>query len=276
VSRNLELRDFLRARRGSVQPGDVGLTITGFRRVPGLRREEVAMLAGVSVDYYVRLEQGRDLTPSDSVLEAIARALQLTSPQKSQLYTLARGAPAPDDSPPREIVRSNVRRLLEWLDTPALVVGRGSAVLATNPLFNALITDFSGRPPQQRFYAHWLFLDPAARELLLDWDVYARETVGVVRASVTRFPADRSLQVLVEELSTGSEAFRMLWDQHDVQTYSSGQKRYRHPVAGELTLLHEATQLPDDQWLYLYWVERGSPSEQAMNRLRASIANPDS
>ncbi len=209
------------------------------------------------------------------MLEAIARALHLNTPQRAQLYTLARGAPAPNDAPPRQIVRPNVRRLLEWLDTPALIVGRETAVLAANPLFNALTTDFSARPPEQRFYAHWLFLDPAARDLLLDWDAFAAETAGVLRASVTRFPTEPSLQALVEELSTGSEAFRMLWDRHDVQAHSSGQKRYRHPVAGELIVLHEATQLPDDQWLYLYWVERGSPSEQAMNRLRAITANPN-
>jgi transcriptional regulator with XRE-family HTH domain len=276
MSRNLQLRDFLRARRGTIQPGDVGLAITGFRRVPGLRREEVAMLAGVSVDYYVRLEQGRDLTPSDSVLDALARALRLTSPQRSQLYMLARGTPRPNDAPPREIVRPNVRRLLEWLDTPAVVVGRGTAVLAANSLFNALIADFSVRSARKRYYAHWLFLDPTAREMLLDWEPFARETVGVLRASVTRFPADPSLQRLVEELLAGSAAFRTLWDRHDVAAPSSGQKRYRHRVAGEMTVLHEATQLPDDQWLYLYWVERGSPSEQAMNRLRASAAREDS
>ncbi|HET7046834.1 MAG TPA: hypothetical protein VFI54_01070 [Solirubrobacteraceae bacterium] len=191
------------------------------------------------------------------------------------LHTCPR-QPRPNDTPPREIVRPNVRRLLEWLDTPAVVVGRGTAVLAANPLFDALIADFSARSARKRYYAHWLFLDPAAREMLLDWEPFARETVGVLRASVTRFPADSALQRLVEELLAGSAAFRALWDRHDAAAPTSGQKRYRHRVAGEMTVLHEATQLPDDQWLYLYWVERGSPSEQAMNRLRASAAGEDS
>jgi len=189
---------------------------------------------------------------------------------------LARGTSRPDDAPPTEIVRPNVRRLLEWLDTPAVVVGRGTAVLAANPLFDALIADFAARSATQRYYAHWLFLDPAAREMLLDWEPFARETVGVLRASVTRFPADPSLQRLVEELSAGSAAFRTLWDRHDVAAPTSGQKRYRHRVAGEMTVLHEATQLPDDQWLYLYWAERGSRSEQAMDRLRALAARKGS
>ena len=230
------------------------------------------MLAGVSVDYYVRLEQGRDVSPSDLVLDSIARVLRLTAVQR-ELYTLTRAERAPVRAAPREAVRPNVRRLLDFLDTPAMVVGRGTAVLGCNPLSSALITDFSARPSNERFYAHWLFANPAAREMLLEWEQFARETVGVLRADATRYPGDDHVRVLIEELSIRSESFRALWDEHDVEAHTSGRKRYRHPVVGELTVLHEVTKLEDDQWLYLYWVEPGSTSEQAMERLRAWVAD---
>src|SRR4051794_35629757 len=273
VARNVELREFLRACRGRIRPEEAGLPVGGNRRVPGLRREELAMLAGVSVDYYVRLEQGRDVRPSDLVLDSIARVLRLTATQRAHLYTLARAEPAPRDEMSREVVRPNVRRLLDFLDTPAMVVGRGTAVLGCNPLCSALITDFPARSPKERFYAHWLFTDPTAHEVLLDWEQAARETVGVLRADATRFRGDDDVRALIDELSAKSESFQALWDEHDVEAHTSGRKRYRHPVAGKLTVLHEATKLEDDQWLYLYWVERGSTSEHAMERLSAWVAD---
>jgi transcriptional regulator with XRE-family HTH domain len=270
MARNLALRDFLRARRGGVRPGTAGLLEGGQRRVSGLRREEVAMLAGVSVDYYTRLEQGRDITPSDSVLESIARALRLTPAQRSQLYTLV-GAGAGRAAPPaEETVRPTVLKLLGALEIPAIVVGRGTAVIASNAPHRALTTDFSRLPPERRFYAHWLFLDPAAQTILVDWAGSARETVGVLRASVTRFPDDRRLHALVGELSASSAEFLTLWGEHDVEDPSSGAKRYRHPVAGELTVLHEVAQLSVEHWIHMYWAEPGSPSERALNLLRTA------
>ena len=266
--RNEALRDFLRARRGAVQPAAAGLIEGGQRRVPGLRREEVAMLAGVSVDYYVRLEQGRNISPSDSVLDSIAGALGLTPAQRSQLYALAGGNAPRLSAPAGDPVRPTVLKLLQVLDIPAIVVGRGTFVVASNPLHQALTADFSRREPERRFYAHWLFADPAARDVLLDWDRSARETVGVLRSSVTRFPADEQLHALVVELSDLSSDFRSLWKEHDVEDPSPGAKRYRHPAAGELTLLHEVAQLSDEHWIHLYWAEPGSASDRVLDRLR--------
>jgi transcriptional regulator with XRE-family HTH domain len=269
MARNLALRDFLRARRGSVRPETAGLPEGGQRRVAGLRREEVAMLAGVSVDYYTRLEQGRDISPSDSVLESIARVLRLTPAQRSQLYTLVR-AGAGRGTPVEEPVRPTVVKLLVALSIPAIVVGRGTAVIASNALHRALTTDFSAQPPERRFYAYWLFAEPAARSVLLDWAASARETVGVLRSSVTRFPEDQRLRTLVDELSASSDDFLALWKEHDVEDPSPGAKRYRHPAAGELTLLHEVAQLSGEHWIHMYWAEPGSPSERALERLRTA------
>ena len=161
---------------------------------------------------------------------------------------------------------------LWWIMIPAIVVGRGTAVIASNPLHRALTTNFSDLPAERRFYAYWLFADPSARAVPLDWVSSARETVGVLRASVTRFPQDQRLHDLVDELSTLSLEFRSLLDEHDFEEPSSGAKRYRHPVAGELTLLHEVAQLSDEHWLHLYWGEKGSESEGALDRLRAASA----
>ncbi|MEV7327477.1 helix-turn-helix transcriptional regulator [Micromonospora sp. NPDC093244] len=271
MTRKLALRDFLRARRSAVQPAAAGLPEGGQRRVAGLRREEVAMLAGVSVDYYTRLEQGRDISPSDSVLDSIARVLRLTPAQRSQLYALVRDGAGRETSLAEEPVRPTVLKLLVAVDIPAIVVGRGTRVIASNPLHRALTTDFSKQPFEQRFYAHWLFLDPTAQTILLDWARSARETVGVLRSSVTRFPHDRRLRALVDELSESSKEFLALWKENDVEDPSSGAKRYRHPVAGELTLLHEVAQLSGEHWIHMYWAEPGSPSAGALDLLRAAV-----
>jgi hypothetical protein len=226
------------------------------------------MLAGVSVDYYTRLEQGRGISPSDSVLDAVARALGLSPAQKSQLYELVRAGSRRVAAPVAHEVRPTAVKLLKALDIPAIIVGRGTAVVASNPLHQALTTDFSHRPPGQRYYAHWLFAEPAAQVLLTDWARSARETVGVLRASTTRFPADERLAALVDELNAISAAFRELWKENDVEDQSSGAKRYRHPAAGELTLLHEVAQLSDEHWIHMYWAEPGSASEDALHLLR--------
>jgi transcriptional regulator with XRE-family HTH domain len=276
MRRKGELREFLRSRRARLQPETVGLPASGYRRVPGLRREELATLAGVSVDYYVRLEQGRDLSPSDSVLDAIARALRLDGVERAHLYALVRssGTNAVADSTSPPVIRADVRRLLDFLKIPALVIGRGTAVLGSNALSRALMADFDAMPSEQRYYAHWLFVDPAARQVFEDrWEGYARETVAVLRRDTSRWPQDVELQTLIGLLSIKSTEFRTWWSQHDVETHHFGSKRYNHPVVGDITVFHEATQLSEgDQYLFLYSVEPGSPSEDAMKGLESWVS----
>jgi transcriptional regulator with XRE-family HTH domain len=247
--------------------------VEGYRRVPGLRREELAMLAGVSVDYYMRLEQGRDVRPSDQVVDSLARVLRLTPAQTDHLHTLTRLEHQAGGEMPGETVDPNVRRLVDFLDTPAMVRGRGTAVLAYNQLFGALVSDFAARPARERYYAYWVFADPTARSVLLEWDQFARETVGVLRADATRFPADQQIAALIDLLSSVSAQFRSLWAEHDVEAPTSGSKRYRHAIAGEMTVFHEATVLENEQGLYLYWVEPGSTSETRMQQLRRWVAD---
>jgi transcriptional regulator with XRE-family HTH domain len=270
VGQNTPLRDFLRARRADVSPARAGLTGGGARRVPGLRREEVAALAGVSVDYYMRLEQGRDISPSDSVLDSVSRALHLSPAQRSQLYLLVRGRH--DDA--HEQVRPShvdVEGLLLALTIPAIVVGRGTEVISSNALHRALTTDFSAYPINHRFYARWLFVGSTAPTVLTTWDRSARETVGVLRATVTRFPGDERIRLLVDELHAASPQFRELWAEHDVAVPAAGPKGFRHPFVGELILQHQVAQLSDETWMHLYWAESGSAAEEALQRLRNSV-----
>jgi transcriptional regulator with XRE-family HTH domain len=270
VERNVLLKDFLRARRSGVSPSSAGLHETGSRRVAGLRREEVAMLAGMSVDYYTRLEQGRDISPSESVLDAIARVLQLTPAQRTQLYALVRdrGRTMPPEA--ADPIRPTALQLLGALSIPAIIVGRGTAVIASNAAHQALTVNFSQEPPERRYYAYWLFAEPAAQALLVDWARSARETAGILRTAVTRFPDDERLRELVHELSTLSPEFRELWSEFDVEAPSSGEKNYRHPIAGELTLMHEVAQLSDEHWIHMYWAEPGSASERALSLIETS------
>ena len=164
-----QLREFLRSRRDRLQPGDVGLPARGQRRVPGLRREEIATLAGVSTDYYVRLEQGRDISASADVLDAIARALQLDEAERAHLHHLAKPHPMRRTAAAPQRVRPGVRLLLEGLSTPAFVLGRCLSVLASNRMARALLTDFDAMPASERNHARWVFLDPVARERYTDW-----------------------------------------------------------------------------------------------------------
>src|SRR5262249_46659524 len=179
-----ELCEFLRVRGARLRPEDVGIQSIGQRRVPGLRREELASLAGMSVDYYVRLEQGRDLTPSPSVLDALARALRLDDVERAHLYSLIRPAAPPILARPdagmrarggMTTTRPGVRLLLDSLPTPAFVIGRRLDILATNRMARAMLADFDARPVRDRNHARWIFLDPATRDLYVDWPVIARE-----------------------------------------------------------------------------------------------------
>jgi transcriptional regulator with XRE-family HTH domain len=264
-----ELREFLRTRRARLRPEDVGLEAgDGHRRVPGLRREELARLAGVSVDYYVRLEQGRNASVSASVLEAIARALQLDEDERAHLFDLARPTRRARRrvAPRVQRVRPGIRLLLDNLPVPAFVTGRRLDVLATNALARALLCDFDALPPGERNHARWIFLDPATRELYDDWEAVARDNVAVLRMEAGRHPDDPELSALIGELTVKSPEFAEWWPRHDVLRRSHGTKRYHHPVVGDLTVSYEALPVPDDpeQTLFVYSVEPGSASADAL------------
>jgi len=271
---NDELRQFLRSRRGRVEPHEVGLpTGEGARRVPGLRREELARLAGVSVDYYVRLEQGRATGASEDVLDAVARALRLDDDERAHLFDLARPTRtrAKQRTARPQRVRPGVLRLLQSTPMPAFVLGRRLDFLATNRMTRALLCDFDARPPRERNHARWVFLDPAARELYVDWEAVARDNVASLRMDAGRHPDDPELSALVGELSVKSPEFAGWWASHDVLRQTHGTKRYHHPIVGALTVGYEALTLPDDpdQTLFLYTVEPGSPSAEALELLSA-------
>ena len=274
----MELGHFLKSRRARVRPEDVGVQPFGRRRVPGLRREELAQLAGVSFDYYVRLEQGRAGHPSEAVLDAIARALRLDDAERAHLFDLSRPVARRRAARP-ERVRPQLRSLLDSLhDVPAMVIGRRMDVLAWNRLAAALLGDWGALPREQRNSARQFFLDDGARALYVDWDENARATVAWLRMAAGRHPDDAGLAELIGELSMKSEEFRRLWPRHDVREKTHGTKRLRHPIVGPLTLSYETLILPGDrdQALFLYTAEPGSESETALRLLgSAAAADPE-
>ena len=273
ASENL-IGEYLRARRELVQPADVGLPqLAGRRRVPGLRREEVAMLAGVSADYYVRLEQGRDQHPSAQVLDALARALQLDGDAIAHLHSLA--APAARrrrrSSPRPERVPGGILQLIStWHETPAYVYGRYMDVLAANPLATALAPYYT--PGENLVRA--TFLDPRLRDRYEDWDRTAAATVAALRALVGPDADDPQLNELVGELSVRSERFRQLWARHDARPKRSGTTRIQHPQVGPLELNYEKLPIADAdrQTLCIYHAVPGSPSAQALTLLATATA----
>lgn len=274
MDRRAELSEFLRTRRARLTPEDVGLPRYGRqRRVPGLRREELAQLAGVSVAYYTRLEQGNGRNVSAEVLDAIARALRLTDAEHAHLTHLARPAGHKKKaSPARQQVRGALRQLLDTVDTvPAYVTGRRADILAWNRTASALFGDWAELAPQERNWARLIFLRPDYRELFADWGSKAADVVSYLRMDAGCHPDDPKLSALVGELSVKSEEFRRLWATHDVKEKGHGTKRIRHPLVGELTLSYETLRLPDDveQSLVIYHAEPGSPSAEAL-RLLAS------
>ncbi|GGS18026.1 helix-turn-helix transcriptional regulator [Streptomyces griseoviridis] len=251
-----EIREFLRTRRDAVRPSQVGLPKYPGRRVPGLRREEVAQLAGVSVDYYTRLEQGRLTSASEGVILSIAEALQLSRAETQYLRDLLRPQPRrARQLRPRQQVRPELQRLLEGLnDQPAFVLGRRNEVLASNALLDALLTPFNQKPPEDRNLLRWLLLDPAARALYLDWAQITSEVVGVLRAEAGRYPGDPQIAAFVAELSAASPDFRPWWEERTVVERTWGTKRFDHPVVGRLDITYEALNLPGDpdQVLFVY------------------------
>ncbi|OLT11702.1 transcriptional regulator [Pseudonocardia sp. CNS-139] len=272
--RRAELGEFLRSRRARLKPEDVGLPDYGRqRRVPGLRREELSLLAGVSVAYYTRLEQGEGRGVSAEVLDAVARALRLTESEHAHLVHLARPRERRRPPVPRA-QRAHVAllRLLAAVDAvPAYVVGRRAEILAWNPVAAALFGDWSLLTAPERNWARMVFLQPAYRELFVDWEQKQSDAVSALRMEAGRYPDDRGLSALVGELSVRNADFRRLWATHDVKEKRRGVQRLRHPLVGELTLSYESfTPLGDaGQSLVTYHAEPASPSADAL-RLLAS------
>ncbi|MEU1198368.1 helix-turn-helix transcriptional regulator [Streptomyces sp. NPDC005813] len=274
LDRRAELSEFLRSRRARLKPEDVGLPDFGrHRRVPGLRREELAQLAGVSVAYYTRLEQGNGRNVSAEVLDAIARALRLTAAEHAHLTHLAKPKQHKKKQAARpQQVRPALRQLLDSMDgVPAYLTGRRSDILAWNRMAAAIFGDWSEMPPQERNWARLVFLKPEYRDLFVDWEQKAIDIVCMLRMDAGCHPDDPRLSALVGELSVKSEDFRRLWATHDVKEKSHGLKHLRHPLVGELSLRFESFRLLDDGELALiaYHAEPDSSSAEAL-RLLAS------
>ncbi|WP_369391533.1 helix-turn-helix domain-containing protein [Streptomyces sp. CG1] len=274
LDRRAELSEFLRSRRARLKPEDVGLPDFGrHRRVPGLRREELAQLAGVSVAYYTRLEQGNGRNVSAEVLDSIARALRLSDAEHAHLTHLAK--PKSHKKKPaarQQQVRVALRQLLDTLEgVPAYVVGRRAEILAWNRMAAALFGDWAELPPGERNWARLVFLHPGYRDLFVDWEQKAIDIVCALRMDAGCYPDDQRLSALVGELSVKSEEFRRLWATHDVKEKNHGVKRLHHPLVGDLSLNFESFRLTDgtDQSLLTYHAEPGSPSADSL-RLLAS------
>jgi transcriptional regulator with XRE-family HTH domain len=274
-----DVREFLTSRRAKITPDQAGLpAYGGNRRVKGLRREEVAMLAGLSVDYYTRLERGNLSGASDSVLEALARALQLDDAETSHLYDLARAA----DVAPRvrrrsspTTVRPSLQRVIDAIVTaPAWVRNDRGDVLAANQLGRALYLDLMAEPVQPPNNSRFTFLNPKAREFYANWEQAADDIVAILRQAAGRNPYDKDLTDLVGELSTQSEEFRTRWARHDVRYHRTGRKRVHHPVVGDLDLAFEALELPGEPGLRVnvYTADPGTPSEDALKLLASWAA----
>ncbi|GAA0570131.1 helix-turn-helix transcriptional regulator [Paractinoplanes ferrugineus] len=260
-----DLGDFLRSCRAGLTPETVGLDDGGpvKRRVRGLRREEVAQLAGVSVDYYTRLEQGRHSSPSEAVLEALARVFRLEPAARAHLADLARPVRHRTAQPPAQRVRPAMQQLIASMTGhPALILGRRTDVLAANAPARELFTDWTRMPPRERNYARWMFLDPMAAELFVDWPTVAAEVVGTLRLYAGRHPDDVRLTELVGELTIKSAEFSAWWNGHQVHERTHGVKRVAHPAVGPMTLRYETLPLPGDadQVLFIYHTDPGSSS----------------
>lgn len=265
-----ELGAFLKARRAELTPPQAGLPEAGApRRVPGLRREEVAQLAAISTDYYMRLEQGR-VSPSASVLSALARALQLDDDQRSYFSELVGKEAHRPRRRPRQTVQLSLQRLLDDLRyTPVLVLGRRMDILAWNPLAAALITDFAQIPHKQRNYLRLVFTDPVMRTLYADWDTVAHTCVALLRREAAQYPDDPQLTALVGELSVQDEQFRQWWAAHHVAGQRLGTKTLHHPLVGELTLDWEALTCASDpdQQLITWTTDAGTTTDDRLRIL---------
>ena len=274
-----EVREFLMSRRAKLTPDAAGLPAGPNRRVAGLRRTEVATLAGVSVEYYAKLERGTIAGASASVLDAISRALQLDDTERAHLFDLARAADGiPSSGRPRRRAAkaATPRPSLQWAlsaitDGVAFVRDQHQDLLATNALGRAFYSPLIGDGGRTPNLARFQFLDPASHDFYPDWDLFAEMCVAIMRAEAGRDPHDKGLQDLVGELSTRSDVFRRLWGAHDVRTHGAGTKRFIHPIVGEVTLAYEELAITAEpgQVLMIYTAEPGSPSAERL-RLLAS------
>ena len=262
-----ELREFLSSRRAALSPEDVGLPPAfSSRRVPGLRREEVAILAGVSVDYYVKLEQGRATNVSEQVLEAIERALRLDDLERRHLRALVRpGSVAPAVERPRPKARPAVLTMIDAMTVPAIIHGPLLEVLGINTVGKALFDDFDALPMEERSLARWMFLSPRAREVYLDWELHAPQMVAILRAA----PPSAGLERLVGELSVASSEFAHYWAVYELHEHTHGVKRFGNGIVGELRLNYQAMPLPEDRGttVVVYSADPGSPSADKLQLL---------
>jgi transcriptional regulator with XRE-family HTH domain len=277
MDRRTEIRDFLTSRRARLTPERAGLRVSplaGTRRVAGLRREEVALLAGVSVPYYTRLERGDARGATDAVLDAISRALLLDDAERAHLFDLVRAANATAAAaarrPARQPVRPELRNMLEAMSgVPAYIRNGRLDILAGNALARALFAPVFTSPARPVNSARFTFLDPAAVEFYPDWDAVADQNVATLRAEVGRNPYDKALSDLIGELSTRGDTFRQRWAQHEVRRHRAGAKRLNHPLAGQITFTYETMELAADQGLYLIvcGTAPGSRDADALNLL---------
>ncbi|MBT2414143.1 helix-turn-helix domain-containing protein [Streptomyces sp. ISL-12] len=281
-ARGTELGRYLKARRAQVRPQDVGLPAgAGLRRTPGLRREELAALAGVSVDYYIRLERGRETNPSPAVVDALGRALRLRGDAYERLHELAELAsgrisdlPACSD----HTVRDSVLRMLESVrPMPAYVVNRFNRVLAANPPGRRLMPGLWDWPEERRNLTRYLFLHPVGRTLYDPWEATVASSVAHLRAVAGADPDSAELTALVGELAVKSPEFARLWERYDVCERGGGQKTFRHPKAGTMTLTYEIMSLArtGGQRMVVYQAAPGTPDEEAVLRLEAADARPE-
>ncbi len=282
IDHNAEVREFLSSRRARLTPDQAGLPAygRGNRRVKGLRREEVAMLAGVSIDYYVRMERGNLSGASESVLDALAGALRLDEAERDHLFALARSAgpgPRRRRTPPTS-VRPVVQQVLDAItDAPAWVRNGRHDIVALNRLARALYSPVLADPRRPANTTRFLYLDPAAPDFFVDWDRVANDAAAMLRLEAGRTPHDPALIELIGELSTRSEVFRERWASHDVQFHRSGQKRLRHPAVGQLDLNFESMELPSEPGLFLnvYTAAPDSPTADALKVLASWAATQE-
>jgi hypothetical protein len=280
---NTEIRDFLSTRRARITPEQAGLpAYGGNRRVKGLRREEVAMLAGVSVDYYIRMERGGLAGASESVLDALADALRLDEAERTHLFALARESGARGNQRKRTApasVRPAIQQVLDAMtDAPAWVRNGRHDIVAMNSLARALYSPVLADPRRPANTTRFVYLDPeAAQEFFVDYDRIANDAASMLRLEAGRNPHDKALIELVGELSTRSELFRRRWAQHDVTFHRSGQKRLRHPVVGQLDLDFEGMELASSPGLYLnvYTAAPGTPTADALKLLASWAASQE-
>lgn len=285
MTASANIRDFLMTRRSRLTPAEAGLPdFGGRRRVPGLRREEVALLAGMSVEYYVRLERGNASGISNAILDGISRALKLDDAEHAHLYDLVRAANQGSRTPPRkpasrtQQIRPGTQRLLDAMSFPAIIQNGRMDIIATNNLGRALFSEMYAQSDKPVNFARFLFLDSRSKITYRDWNDSAEQIVALLRAESGRVPADRTLRRLIEELSNGSSEFAALWEAHNVRIHLAGEKLFHHRDVGDLDLGYEAMQLMSDPELQLigFTAELGSTSDHALRLLGSLTAHAPS